>query len=610
MITGMKRTFLVIPDRGRAESLRNLRKLGLLHVEPVPGAGEDYEKLSSRQSNIERAIGILSSMNAKGARRGMKLPDSLEVVERSIALSEEICTLGERRIGMERELERVMPWGEFDPRLFGELDAAGVRLSLVESTPEGIDSLASGADLLRFSADKYISRAILIGDGPLPEAVRAFDLPDEPISSMIAELTSMEKAILERERDLKALVPALPSLAGFHGVNGQRLEFERIRSGMSVDGPVCWIEGWIPERDTPALERVASANGWGVAFADPSADEAPPSKVENNAAIRIINPVFDFLGMVPGYREYDISLWFLLFFSVFYAMIFGDGGYGALMICAGLFALAKGGRKASDAVKLLLVVGSATTAWGAMTGTWFGLDASTSDGFLSRLVVPAFAGTNPLSQENVKLFCFLLGTVQLSLAHLKNIRRDFPNPKFLAQVGWLGVVTGLYYFVLNLVIDTKKFPIPGYSLWLIAGGFLLVFAFANWDGSLGKSLLAGLGGLLSQFLGTVGAFGDIISYIRLFAVGLAGLSIAQTVNQMAGGMMKGWTIPFGILIVVFGHALNLAMSFLSVIVHGIRLNLLEFSGHLGMEWSGYAYEPFREKFPEGEVSGKENQQTW
>jgi V/A-type H+-transporting ATPase subunit I len=84
-----------------------------------------------------------------------------------------------------------------------------------------------------------------------------------------------------------------------------------------------------------------------------------------------------------------------------------------------------------------------------------------------------------------------------------------------------------------------------------------------------------------------------MSYIRLFAVGMASLAIAQSFNDMAGSMLKGWALPAGILILVIGHGLNIVMGALSVIVHGVRLNLLEFSGQLGMEWAGIPYEPFR-----------------
>jgi V/A-type H+-transporting ATPase subunit I len=110
---------------------------------------------------------------------------------------------------------------------------------------------------------------------------------------------------------------------------------------MEGEGPVVWLAGWVPAKDAPGLEEAAAKNGWGLLLDDPTDEELPPTKIENNAVVRMIAPVFDFLGTVPHYREYDISGWFLLFFTIFFAMIFGDGGYGSLLLLGGLFAAFK-----------------------------------------------------------------------------------------------------------------------------------------------------------------------------------------------------------------------------------------------------------------------------
>ena len=131
-------------------------------------------------------------------------------------------------------------------------------------------------------------------------------------------------------------------------------------------------------------------------------------------------------------------------------------------------------------------------------------------------------------------------------------------------------------------------------LGVVGVGFALSFIFSNYDGSLGASILESCKNIVSVLLGVVNVFSDIVSYIRLWAVGLAGGAISATVNDMAGPMLGGAIIFFGVLLLVFGHGLNMILNVLSVIVHGVRLNTLEFSSHLGMSWSGFAYEPFCE----------------
>ena len=167
----------------------------------------------------------------------------------------------------------------------------------------------------------------------------------------------------------------------------------------------------------------------------------------------------------------------------------------------------------------------------------------------------------------------------------------FPN---IMAFLWIGIMLMLGVFLRAKVRFFQRILFPAS---LIGGliGFVLVCVFSAQGPGIKFSagLKSGLAGFFTTFLDTISCFSNIMSYIRLFAVGMASLAIAQSFNGMAGGMLHGALIPVGILIIVLGHALNLVMGMLSVVVHGIRLNLLEFSGALGMEWAGYNYEPFR-----------------
>ena len=140
------------------------------------------------------------------------------------------------------------------------------------------------------------------------------------------------------------------------------------------------------------------------------------------------------------------------------------------------------------------------------------------------------------------------------------------------------------------------FPIGLFEICLVGVGFVLSFIFSNYEGSIGASVLESCKNIISVLLGVVNVFSDIVSYIRLWAVGLAGAAISNTVNEMAGPMW-GHAIMFiaFVALLAFGHGLNMILNLLSVIVHGVRLNTLEFSSHLGMSWSGLKYSPFKEK---------------
>ena len=175
----------------------------------------------------------------------------------------------------------------------------------------------------------------------------------------------------------------------------------------------------------------------------------------------------------------------------------------------------------------------------------------------------------------------------------------------LGDIGSVLQLFGIYYLVLSLVVNAEVFsfglviggvPVGTVAIALIGIGFVMSFVFSNYEGSIIKSITASLKNIVSVLLGVVNVFSDIVSYIRLWAVGLAGAAISATVNELAGPLLGNFMfMVLGIFLLVFGHGLNMILNVLSVIVHGIRLNTLEFSSHLDMSWSGHKFKPFEEQ---------------
>jgi V/A-type H+-transporting ATPase subunit I len=251
---------------------------------------------------------------------------------------------------------------------------------------------------------------------------------------------------------------------------------------------------------------------------------------------------------------------------------------------------------------MLMLLSFSNIAWGVLTCTWFGIDAarlptffkSISLPWISNAVAAESAESKALVDQNLQIFCFSLALLQLSVAHIKGIIRNIKSLNLVGELGSLGMLAGRFNVVLSLVVsnDYRRIPFLPVSLYVIAGGFALSFVFASYEGSIIKSIVNSLQNIISVILGITNVFSDIMSYIRLWAVGLAGASISATVNTMAGPLLGNFLIFLGIILLVFGHGLNIILNVLSVLVHGVRLNTLEFSGHLGLTWSGTAYRPF------------------
>ncbi|MDR1178307.1 MAG: V-type ATP synthase subunit I, partial [Spirochaetaceae bacterium] len=362
----------------------------------------------------------------------------------------------------------------------------------------------------------------------------------------------------------------------------------------------------------------ASENGWALSADDPGPDDMVPTKLKNNPLVSLLNPLTDFLEIVPGYNEVDISGWFLLFFIIFFGMIFGDAGYGAIILCAAVVGIVKTVKKGvPPALKLLLLLGLSNFAWGVLTCSWFGIeDLTRLPALLKDLSLPLISNVSAsqsalgkaMVQQNLMIFCFSLALIQLSIGHILAIIKN-RSLKALGDIGSMAMLAGMYCVVLSLLASNeyRRIPLAMPAVYAFAAGFLLNFVFANYDGSIGRAILESLKNIISAILGIANVFSDIMSYIRLWAVGLAGAAIASTVNSMAGPMLGHLIFfVFGIILLVFGHGLNMVLNILSVLVHGVRLNTLEFSGHAGLTWAGHAYKPFKSKvaFPKPEVLEK------
>jgi V/A-type H+-transporting ATPase subunit I len=186
--------------------------------------------------------------------------------------------------------------------------------------------------------------------------------------------------------------------------------------------------------------------------------------------------------------------------------------------------------------------------------------------------------------------CFTIGAVHLTIAHIWNIIVLAPDKKAIAQLGWIGLVWSMYFTALNMVLQTE---LPPFFKPLIITSVVLILLFMTSPKDMKTEWIHHAMFPLSM----VNCFVDIVSYIRLFAVGLASLSVAMSFNDMALQFewSKVWTIPIIAAILLLGHSLNIILCALGILVHGVRLNTLEFSMHKGLEWKGLPYQPFARK---------------
>lgn len=602
MIEKMKVVHIVAAETYKPAMLDGLRKLGIVHFAEKKLADQ---KCLERFSSLSGLAMMLREYASEDEEKTLLSDEAFE------KLYTELSDTAERKKTLETELsaakasaDKIRAWGDFSPAEVSELRQLGFDLHFYRLDKKSFETLLADEDvkLIRLATVEKMDTVATLGALPQAYSNSEFNIPEKGLSELEAEMAACEKELESCEAFIKDASKHLPSFDDQMLKAQNAMEYSSVSNSSEASDGLVWLSGYIPEADMEKFKSTAAENNWAWAMGDPADDdENVPTKVRYNKITKLMIPIFDILGTVPGYREYDISFWFLAFFTLFFAMIIGDAGYGCIFLIGALALTLK--KKGGIATQLMWLLAIGTIAWGSVTGNWFGLEGAMEVPLLKSLVIPNFANypqyfsvSTTTQQNSVMKFCFILGTVQLSLACVMNIRKKLKEKdlSFLADVGWLCSICALYFVALFLVTGEEINPKP--TAIAVLTGFVLVILFGSMSPGVSfvDGLKAGLGSTFSVFLDTISAFGNIMSYIRLFAVGMASLAIAQSFNDMALGF-KGPLIVVGAVIMVIGHALNIVMGMLSVIVHGVRLNLLEFSGQLGMEWAGTAYDPFRKQ---------------
>jgi V/A-type H+-transporting ATPase subunit I len=614
----MKKISLVVMNKSREASLESLREIGVLHLEKRNVTSAELSLLLDQKVRAETALGILQVYKELNSReRVEKSFNPQELIGKVLSLNEEKKSLQERTVWIIKERSRIEKWGDFDPRLLEELAEGGASLILYELSHRVYETLRSDERVILLGKDKNTVYCAALA--PLSGEAVPWLLPEKSLSELDEDAANIRSRLAEIETEFADLAQQKDEISLRLETLTSDIEFETARAGMDLlqDAPaeltVSWITGYIPRDDLGLLKRAAAEKGWAFAADDPGPEDPVPTKLKNNKLASLIYPLTDFLEVVPGYREIDISGWFLFFFVIFFGMIFGDAGYGALILIISLFGIIKTAKKGVPPVfKLLVLLGLSNFTWGVLSCAWFGLKVDQIPDLLKGISLDMISNVTAdrsdmdkaIVQQNLMIFCFSLALLQLSIGHILAILHEI-SLKILGHLGNIAMLGGMYFIILSLIASNEARQIPMYSqaVYVFAAGFVFSFVFSNYEGSIGRSVLESLKNIISVILGIANIFSDIMSYIRLWAVGLAGAAIADTVDTMAvqiGGTAGPVAVHFIVfvlaaLLLAFGHGLNLVLNMLSVLVHGVRLNTLEFSGHVGLTWAGIAYRPFSKR---------------
>lgn len=601
MIVRMKEILLFTTARTVDDTILQLGKLGVVDIKEINQLGNGtLERRMEAVERTESAIAVLNDYvkkkNDTADRKKYSANDPKQLVER-VLQTEDIRQKGQETLeDLRQQRTWYETWGtKVRVRDIAFLEKKGIFLRLYLLDKSVAASLGQKHTLIKLPERNGKVPTVLIARNESEKLnLKEESLPKLSFEDIKQQIDRKERQLAEVEHFLEDQAENIAWLDDYYLLLKDRLGMQQAFEGMGdIEGKLKYLKGYIPCTTVDDFVAVAESNHWGYHIADPEKPEDVPVYIKNPKWIGIINPVMKFIDIVPGYKEVDVSIYFLVAFALFFAMLVGDAGYGLIFLLV-TFLLRK---KLTGQMQILIyVLSGATIIWGVLSGTYFGSEQLAALPFLNDLIIPEIASFGVDNISFMMHLSFLIGAVHLTIAHGIRVFQFINSIKALSEVGWIGLVWGLFLITEQLVLGK---PMPDWGIWLFVGGAILVALFSVESKNFFKSMGVSLANLP---LSLISGFSDIVSYVRLFAVGMATAAVAASFNNM---ILPEGTAGMGIINLIMaaialllGHGLNIALALMAVMVHGIRLNMLEFAGHLGVQFSGEAYKPFKLISPE------------
>ena len=588
MITQMKKYTFLVFHREYEAFLEQLRDLGVVHVtEKAAGVADDahLQELLSKADNARKLI-------AQGA------PDQL--------LNEK-AALEQRIAATQKEADKMAIWGDFSAERMEQLKAAGYTLRYF-SCPKKLFQEEWGIVVAEQGAMVYFVQVTSSGE----EATRL--LGDE--ASVCQEQYLNQKSAADLMKDVEGLNGLLvaqnarielwakeniPALEEELKQLQEQIDWKRVtlNTDSEADGSLKILEGFCPIDQVAALNAVLEKQEVYYQAEDPTAEDNTPIKLRNNKFTQLFESLTGMYGW-PNYGEFDPTPILAPFFLLFFAMCMGDCGYGILlMIIGALIAKKKLNIEMFDGLgPIITVLGVGTTVVGFFLGTFMGIDLYQAEWVPQALKSVMIKG-EVMGYDIQMVLALCIGVFHICLAMVVKAicyTKQFGFKENIATWGWtLLIVGGLLVAILGMTV----LPAAVFKGAIIAVGTVSALAIYIFN-TPGRNPLINIGaGLWETYNMATGILGDVLSYIRLYALGLAGGMLGAAFNNLGlmvmGGSTEGATwqwLPF-VLILVLGHVLNLAMSALGAFVHPLRLSFVEYFKNAGYEGKGTLYKPFK-----------------
>ena len=607
MVTKMTKYSFILLSEQTEGFLNSLQELGVVDISrSLKPIDEQSSEMLAEADHAKKALSILAACKA-GSEKDFKFDGCpvdavLETQDRIAEISAEIAAA-------KKEIAVRQPWGSFRSEDIHKLESQGLKLRFYSCMKKKFDPSWAEIRPLEVISETE-SKVFFVTVSPAEEEysfpIEAVPAPEGSVNEAEEKLSLLQSKLEKEQQLLANLKSCSDEIRKAYNDSLSRLDlyFAEAATEKAVDNYLTVLTGFAPTSDDKRL--CASFDSMDIYYSHEAAtkEDNPPVKLKNNWFAKNFEVLTGMYG-VPAYDEFDPTPVLGPFFMLFFAMCMGDAGYGILlMLIALVLRLKMKDSSLGKMHRLIAFLGGMTFVVGIFLGTFFGmsiLEASWAPAWLKGLCIDGWFPDAKIAGFPVQMvLAVAIGVLHICLAMIIktiNFTKRFGFKKTVATWGWTTLIVGGLVVVslgMTEVLSAEAFKWTIIALAVVSGLAIYVF------NTPGRNPLLNIGsGLWDTYNMVTGLLGDVLSYIRLYALGLAGGMLGNAFNIM-GTMILDIPVPgvnwvFCIIILIFGHVLNLAMSCLGAFVHPLRLTFVEYFKNSGYEGSGAKYNPLTKK---------------
>ena len=608
MITKMKKYDFLVYHAQFDDFLEKLREIGVLHIATLENNDKSCELLVEKfnlKKRIENNIDILYNKLDKNISLSQTsihdFDEGMDLLAQSEDLLSQLEQAKQALTIAEKEYERISAWGNFSIDQLKKIEETGYYVKLF-TCPTRLYKPEWEEQFNAFVINELNNTTYFVtltNDEKIEIEAEQFDINNSDSTIATANYEEAKKLYNTQFEEIKEFaVNNINNLKYLSLLITEIIDIDKVKLNTikAADDTVMVLEGYCPIDTESTLLDFLQKNDIYYEVNDPKAEDNVPIKLRNNRFTKLFEPLTGMYGL-PNYNEFDPTPILGPFFLLFFAMCMGDAGYGLILILFGIGVITKKIKieMFEGLGPIITVLGVGTTVIGFFLGTFFGIDLSTvswlPDSVKGILLKGELMGFDiqMVAAIIIGIFHICLAMVVKAICYTK--QSGIMNN--LSTWGWLililgGIITAILTISNAISIEATKYMIIAIGIISALG----IFIFNN----IKRNPLINIGaGLWDTYNMITGILSDVLSYIRLYALGLAGAMLGQAFNQL-GFMVLGddpifiQYLPF-IIIVLIGHTLNIALSSLSAFVHPLRLTFVEYFKNLGYEGNGEKYSP-------------------